>query len=140
MKWWDPHTRKIKYFSYAKFDKNNNKFGKGWYPGSNMLKVTDISDLPTVKIDLYYHPLIKDDIFEATVAFPKRGTPICIITYYCEHYKTTYIYQSNNNIPWNIAFPSRQRTNNWIISIGIKEPTTVQQVIEAVPSNQQTVI
>ena len=30
MKWWDNHTKKLKYCSYAKFDGHNNKFGKGW--------------------------------------------------------------------------------------------------------------
>ena len=30
MKWWDHHTKKLKYCSYAKFDGHNNKFGKGW--------------------------------------------------------------------------------------------------------------
>ena len=34
IKWWDPHTKKLKYFSYAKFDEHNNKFGKLWSPVS----------------------------------------------------------------------------------------------------------
>ena len=28
MKLWDPHTKKLKYYSHAKFDEHNNKFGK----------------------------------------------------------------------------------------------------------------
>ena len=28
MKWWYPHTNKIKYYSYAKFDEHDSKFGK----------------------------------------------------------------------------------------------------------------
>ena len=40
MKWWDPHTKKIKYFIYAKFDEHNNKFGKVWSPGSELMTVT----------------------------------------------------------------------------------------------------
>ena len=27
MKWWDPHTKKLKYCSYTKMDEHNNKFG-----------------------------------------------------------------------------------------------------------------
>ena len=37
MKWWDPHTKKIKYFIYAKFDEHNNKFGKVWSHGSKLI-------------------------------------------------------------------------------------------------------
>ena len=33
-KWRNPHTKKLKYCSYAIFDEHNNKFGKGWSPGS----------------------------------------------------------------------------------------------------------
>ena len=29
IKWWDPHTNKIKYCSYEKLYEHNNKFGKG---------------------------------------------------------------------------------------------------------------
>ena len=29
MKWWDSHTKKIKYVSSTKFDEHNNKFGTG---------------------------------------------------------------------------------------------------------------
>ena len=29
MKGWYPHTKKLKYCSYEKFDEHNNKFGKG---------------------------------------------------------------------------------------------------------------
>ena len=34
LKWWDPHTKKFRYFSSAKFDEHNNKFVKVWSPGS----------------------------------------------------------------------------------------------------------
>ena len=27
MKWWDPHTKRLKYFLSANFDERNNKFG-----------------------------------------------------------------------------------------------------------------
>ena len=32
--WWDPHTKKLKYFSSKHFDEHNNKLGKGWSLGS----------------------------------------------------------------------------------------------------------
>ena len=37
MKWWDPHTKKIKYCSSAKCNEHNNKFGKLWFPGSELI-------------------------------------------------------------------------------------------------------
>ena len=52
MKWWDPNTKIIKYCSSAKFDEHNNKFGKGWSPGSELILETNISIFPTLKIDL----------------------------------------------------------------------------------------
>ena len=63
MKWWDPHTKKFKYFSSAKFDQQKNKFGKGWSPGSETMLGTNISTLPTLKIDISDHQFIKYDIF-----------------------------------------------------------------------------
>ena len=52
MKWCDPHTKKLKYCSYEKFDERNNKFGKGSSPGSVLMIGTNITTLPTLKIDL----------------------------------------------------------------------------------------
>ena len=52
MKWWDPHTKKIKHCSSAKFDEYNNKFGKRYSPGSELMLGTNNSTLPTLKIDL----------------------------------------------------------------------------------------
>ena len=46
MKWWDPHTKKVKYFSSTKFDKNKNKLGKGWSPGFELITGTNNSTLP----------------------------------------------------------------------------------------------
>ena len=37
MKWWELHTEKLKYSSSAKFDEHNNKFGKGWSPGYEIM-------------------------------------------------------------------------------------------------------
>ena len=45
----DSHTNKIKYFSYENFDEHNNKFGKGWSPGSKLMIGTNISTLPILK-------------------------------------------------------------------------------------------
>ena len=57
MKWWYPHKNKLKYCPSANFDEHKNIFFKGWSTGSNMLKVTDTSDLPTIKIYISGHPL-----------------------------------------------------------------------------------
>ena len=37
-----------------------------------------------------------------------------------------------NKIPWNHDLPERNRNNVWILSIGRKEPTAVQQVLESI--------
>ena len=52
MKWCDPHTKKLKYCSSVKFYEHNNKFGKGWSPGSELMIGKNISNVPTLKIDL----------------------------------------------------------------------------------------
>ena len=55
---------------------------------------TNISTLPTLKFDLSDHPFIKYDIFDGNINFSLRGTPIGIITQYCEHQKFhTYLNQ-----------------------------------------------
>ena len=129
MKCWYPYTKKLKYFSSATFDEHNNNFGKIWSPGSNLLNVIDTSNITKIKIYLSNNPFIKDDIFEATVTFPPRGTPIYTITYYYYHHIITYIYQSKNNNTWKRSFTTIQRTNICVLIIGIKHPTTLQQVI-----------
>ena len=50
LKWWDPHTNKIKYFPSSKFDKYNNKVGQGWSPGSEIMLGTNMSTLPKLKL------------------------------------------------------------------------------------------
>ena len=52
MRWWYSHTKKLKYCSYGIFDEHNNKFGKGWSPGSELMTGTNISTLPTLNNDL----------------------------------------------------------------------------------------
>ena len=94
IKWWNPHTNRLRYCSSTKFDEHNNKFGKGWSPVSELMLGANISTLPILKIDLLDHPFIKDDIFEVNVNFPPRGTPVGITTQYCEHHNMSYISQS----------------------------------------------
>ena len=88
----------------------------------------DISTLPTLKIYPSDHPFIKYDIFGVNLKFSPRGTPIGIVTQYCEHHNMSYISQSENNIPYNHELSDRNITTLWILSIVRKEPTTVQQV------------
>ena len=91
MEWWYPRTKQFKYCSSAKFDNHNNKFDKSWYPDSNLSEGKENSSLTTTKIDSSDHPFIKDDIYEAKVIFPPRGTPIGIINYYFDNCNTTYV-------------------------------------------------
>ena len=93
IKWWDPHTKKLKYCSSVNFDEYNTKFWKGWSPASELMLVTNTSTPPILKIDLSYHPFIKDDIFEVNINFPPRFTTIGIVTQYCEHQNMSYISQ-----------------------------------------------
>ena len=93
IKWWDPHTKKIKCCSSVMFDEHNNKFGKGWPPGSEPTIGKHKSTLQILKIDFSYHPIIKDDIFEVNVNLLPRGTIIGIVAQYCEHNNMSYIYQ-----------------------------------------------
>ena len=37
IKWWDPHTNKFKYCLSAKFYEHNNKLGKGWSTGPDLM-------------------------------------------------------------------------------------------------------
>ena len=76
MKWWDQYSKKLRYFSSAKFDKHNNKFGKGWSSGSALINGKNISALTTLKDYLPDHLFIKYYIFEATLSFPPMGNPI----------------------------------------------------------------
>ena len=96
------------------------------------------STLPTLKIDLSDHLFIKYDIFEVDVNLPPRLTSIGIVTQYCKHHNVSYIPQSTNNIPWNHAFPARNKTHFFMIRIGRKEPTTVQKVLESILSQKIT--
>ena len=50
MKWWDPHTKKLKYCSSTKVYEHNNKFCKGWSTGSKLMLGKNTSNLPTLKI------------------------------------------------------------------------------------------
>ena len=89
------------------------------------MTVTKVSANITLKIDLSDHPLIKDDIFEVTVTFPPRGTPIGIIYQYCEHHNMYYVSNSKNNSPWNGDLTAINIKNASIIIIGRKETISV---------------
>ena len=80
MKWWDPHTNKLKYFPFENFDEHNNKLGKGWSPGSEIINGTAFYILSTFKTDISDHPFVKYDICEVTVTFPRIGNPVGIIS------------------------------------------------------------
>ena len=121
MKWWDPHKKRLKYCSSAKFDEYKNKFGKGWSLGSELMLGTNTSTLPTLKSDISDHLFIKGDIFEGIFNFPPRYTPLGIATQYCEHHNISYISRPENNSPYNHAFQSRNRIHFWILSIGRKK-------------------
>ena len=56
IKWWYTHTKKLKYCSSKTFDEHNNNFGKLWSPGSELMTGTNISNLPTLKTNILYHP------------------------------------------------------------------------------------
>ena len=99
---------------------------------------TNVSTLPTLKIDLQDHPIIKYDIFEVNATFPPRGTKIGIVDQYCEHHNMSYISHSTNNRPWNHDFIAINRTNLWMIIIGRKQPKKPQQVMEGIPSQYLT--
>ena len=49
----DPHNKKLKYCSSAKFDEHNSKFEKVWSPGSEIKTGTNVSTLPTLKLIPY---------------------------------------------------------------------------------------
>ena len=138
VKRWDTHTKKLKYFSSAKFDEYKNKFGKGWSPRSELMTGTNISTFPISKIYLSDHHFIKDIIFEVNVNLPPRGTPISIIAQYCEHNNISYTDQSTNNIPWDHDFLEINRANFGILSTVRKEPTAAQKVLEDISSKQIT--
>ena len=93
MTWWDPQKMILKYCLSAWFDERNNKLGKVWSPGSELMLGTNIFALPTFIIDPSDHLFIKYDIFEGNVNFPPRGTPSSIVTQYCEHHNMSYISQ-----------------------------------------------
>ena len=76
LKWWDPHNKKLKYFSSETFNENENKFDKVWSTGFELMPSKNTSTLKTSKINLSDHPFIKDDIFKANVNFPPGDNPI----------------------------------------------------------------
>ena len=77
-------------------------------------------------------------MFEVNVNLTSICIPIgniCTILLTSKH--VMYI-PFKKNSPWNHDFTERKNTNAWILSIGRKEPTSVQQVIEAISGQQLT--
>ena len=93
IKWWDTYIKRLRYCSSAQFDEHKNKFVRGWSPCSELMLGTKHSTLQTLKIDISYHPFVKDDIFEFNVNLPPRVTLIGIVAQYCEHHNMSYISQ-----------------------------------------------
>ena len=82
MKCWDPHTKKLKYCSYTKFDKHYNKFVKLWLHDSELMTGKNNSTPTTLKTDHTYRIFIKDDIYEVNVNSPPKVTRIGIFSQY----------------------------------------------------------
>ena len=76
MKWCCPHTKRLKYFSSAKFDEHNNKFGKGWSPGSELMLGTNTSTLPILKLTSQIIPLSKMIYLKALLTFHQEALPL----------------------------------------------------------------
>ena len=45
-----PNRQELKYSLSAKFDEHNNKFGKVWSPGSELITGTTVYVLPALKL------------------------------------------------------------------------------------------
>ena len=73
---WDPHTKILKHCSSEYIDEHNNKYSKGWSQGSKLMLGTNISTVPTLKVDFSDNPFIKYDIFESNVNFHQEALPL----------------------------------------------------------------
>ena len=76
LKWWDPHTKRLKYCPSINFDVHNSNLNKGWSPGSEIMLGTNNFTLTTLKIDLSDHSFIKNDIFKAIIIIHQEGIPL----------------------------------------------------------------
>ena len=59
VKLWEPYTKKFKYCLSGNVHKHNNKFGKICSRGSELMTGTNVSTLPTLKINISDHPFIE---------------------------------------------------------------------------------
>ena len=118
-KFWDLHTKTLN-TAHLQFYVHNNKFRKGWSPSSELMTGKNVPTLTTIINDLSDTPFIENDIFEVTVKFSPRGTLIGTIDEYFEHQNMSYIFQSTNNRPLKHDLTAKNRTNVWVLSIGIK--------------------
>ena len=138
IKWWDPHTKKLKYFLSAEFDEHNNKFGKGWSPGSELMTGTNISSLKKLKLISHITPL-SNMVYLKSLLIYHQQLLLLVSLKNTVKITTCYIYPSQQkNRSWNRGFTAQNRTNVWVLIICIKEPETAQQVLEAISSQQST--
>ena len=78
MKWWDPHTKNLKYFSSAKSDEHNNKFGKGWSPGSELIIGANNSTLPILKLNSLIIPSLKMIYLKSMPIYHQEAFPLAL--------------------------------------------------------------
>ena len=78
MKWWDPQTKSLKYCSSENFDEQNNKFGKGWSPGSESMLGINISTLPTLKLTSNIIPLLNMIYLKGILIFRQEALPLAL--------------------------------------------------------------
>ena len=98
MNFWDPHTKKLKYCSSENSDEHNNKFGKGWLPGSELMNGMNIFTLSKFKIDPSDQAFIKDDIFEVNAIFHQEVL-ILELLHHTLNIITCHIYLSQKQYP-----------------------------------------
>ena len=113
IKWWYPHTKKLKYYLSAKFENYNNKFGKGWSPGSELMLGTNkyTFQKQTSKIILSSKMIYLKSILishQQVLLLELYHNTMNIIT--CHIFTSQQIIAQGNN-----EFLEINRTNVWIL-------------------------
>ena len=103
MKWRDSRTKKLKYYSYEKFDEHNNMFDKGWSPGSELTTGKNISTLTTLKTELSDH-LSSNMIHLMSMLISHHEVLILVSFHNTASIIKCHIFPSKK-IPWNHAVP-----------------------------------
>ena len=120
MKWYYPHTNKIRYCSSEIVDEYKNKFGKKWSPGSELMTGTNIFILLTLKMISQIIPSSKMIYFKLLLNF-HQYLPILESLTNNVSITTCPISPIHQKIViWKHAFLARHRTIACIFSIGIK--------------------